>query len=150
MIGKRACADGVDNDGDGVVDYPADPGCADPADDDKVADCGADVDSDGDDACDASDNCLVDANPDQLDTNQDGYGNACDADYDGDGAVGLSDYMRLGAAFGKRTGAPGYDADLDADGDGAIGMLEFLRLGRSFGRAPGPSGLLCAGSIPCP
>ena len=30
-----ACADGVDNDGDGAIDHPADPGCADPADTDE-------------------------------------------------------------------------------------------------------------------
>jgi acid phosphatase type 7 len=31
-----ACADGVDNDGDGAIDHPADPGCADPADTDEI------------------------------------------------------------------------------------------------------------------
>ena len=30
-----ACADGVDNDGDGRVDYPADPGCSSPSDNDE-------------------------------------------------------------------------------------------------------------------
>ncbi len=32
---KTACADGVDNDGDGKVDYPADPGCASASDNDE-------------------------------------------------------------------------------------------------------------------
>ncbi|HEY3351654.1 MAG TPA: vWA domain-containing protein, partial [Polyangia bacterium] len=31
----RACSDGVDNDGDGLTDYPADPGCDSPLDDDE-------------------------------------------------------------------------------------------------------------------
>jgi uncharacterized repeat protein (TIGR01451 family) len=33
--GKPQCSDGRDNDGDGVIDYPADPGCASPVDDDE-------------------------------------------------------------------------------------------------------------------
>src|SRR5262249_10311977 len=39
------------------------------------------ADADGDSVCDTEDNCLGRANSDQLDTNQDGYGNACDPDY---------------------------------------------------------------------
>lgn len=31
----KACEDGVDNDGDGLVDHPSDPGCSSPADDDE-------------------------------------------------------------------------------------------------------------------
>ncbi len=31
----KACEDGVDNDGDGLVDYPADPGCSSAVDDDE-------------------------------------------------------------------------------------------------------------------
>jgi hypothetical protein len=107
-------------------------------------------DADRDSVDDAQDGCLGAYNPDQLDTNQNGYGNACDADYDGDGVVGVSDFVRLGAAFGTHTDDPGFDPGLDAEGDAAIGMSEFMILGRSFGGAPGPSGLSCAGSVPCP
>ena len=35
------CADGIDNDGDGLVDYPADPGCFSPNDDDETSGTGA-------------------------------------------------------------------------------------------------------------
>ncbi len=31
----KACEDGIDNDGDGLIDHPADPGCSSPADDDE-------------------------------------------------------------------------------------------------------------------
>jgi hypothetical protein len=31
----KACSDGIDNDGDGKVDYPADPGCSSPSDNDE-------------------------------------------------------------------------------------------------------------------
>ncbi len=36
----RACSDGVDNDGDGLTDYPVDPGCNKSKDNDETDDCG--------------------------------------------------------------------------------------------------------------
>jgi hypothetical protein len=42
------CKDGVDNDGDGLVDYPADPGCRTQNDDTELFDCQDGVDNDGD------------------------------------------------------------------------------------------------------
>ena len=55
---RHACGDGRDDDGDGRIDYPADPGCVDTADDSEVDACpsgagcpacadGADNDADG-------------------------------------------------------------------------------------------------------
>lgn len=32
---KSQCSDGIDNDGDGLIDYPEDPGCSSPSDDDE-------------------------------------------------------------------------------------------------------------------
>jgi hypothetical protein len=37
--GTNACDDGIDNDGDGKTDYPNDPGCSSPTDDDETDDC---------------------------------------------------------------------------------------------------------------
>jgi len=34
-----SCGDGIDNDGDGKIDYPNDPGCTSPDDDDETDDC---------------------------------------------------------------------------------------------------------------
>jgi len=110
----------------------------------------ADGDSDGDGVCDASDNCLVDANSDQRDTNLDGYGNLCDLDADQSGAVGGADANALRMAFGFVVGDPHYDPDLDSDGNGAVDGSDFSNLRSHFGKAPGPSGLACAGTIPCP
>ncbi len=47
--------------------------------------CPADSDRDGDGICDSSDNCPEDVNADQADLDQDGMGDACDRDIDGDG-----------------------------------------------------------------
>ena len=108
-----------------------------------------DPDDDNDADLDAADNCQFLANSTQIDTNQDGYGNACDADYNNDGMVGLADFGTFKGAFGKSPPDPAYNADVDADGDGGIGISEFGFFKRSFGAPPGPSGLACAGTIPC-
>ena len=39
VCSKHVCSDGVDDDGDGKLDYPTDPGCAAPDDDDETDDC---------------------------------------------------------------------------------------------------------------
>src|SRR5262245_21815315 len=107
-------------------------------------------DADSDNVPDAEDNCLTAANSSQLDSDQDGYGNACDTDYNDDGVVGISDFLTLSRAFGSPIGSPDYSPVLDSNGDGAIGVPEFLLLLASFGKPPGPSGLSCAGTVPCP
>jgi hypothetical protein len=107
-------------------------------------------DADDDSIDDAHDDCLGLSNPDQIDTDHDGFGNACDADYDGNGVVGAGDFLRLRQAYGSTLGSPSYDAALDADGDGAIGSQEFVLLRSTFGQPPGPSGLACAASGSCP
>lgn len=139
-----ACDDGLDNDGDEFVDFPDDPGCTDPLDPSET------LDGDSDGLLDFDDNCTLVSNPAQLDTDQDGYGNACDADYDNDGVVGITDFVAHANAFGAETGDPRYDEALDSDVDGAIGISEFLLVSNSLGLPPGTSGLECAGTAPCP
>ena len=51
------------------------------------------ADADGDGIEDDSDNCASVANSDQLDTDSDGLGNACDADDDGDNVVDSLDVV---------------------------------------------------------
>ena len=108
------------------------------------------TDQDQDGIADPFDDCLLVANPDQLDSDQDGYGNRCDADFDGNGNVGGSDFTLLRAAFGTRVGEPGWAPAIDANGDGAVGGGDFAAFRIAFGASPGPSGLVCAGTVPCP
>jgi hypothetical protein len=75
---------------------------------DVGASTGADGDADG--RCDVLDNCPVDANADQLDTDVDGAGDACDTDDDGDGFDDGSDNCPLVENPDQ--------FDLDADGIG--------------------------------
>src|SRR6185369_18086219 len=63
----------------------------------RAADVG---DADVDGIVDPVDDCLLHANPSQLDTDRDGFGNACDPDFDQDGIVGASDRMLLVQQFG--------------------------------------------------
>jgi len=108
------------------------------------------TDQDQDGIADALDDCLLVANPDQLDSDQDGYGNRCDADFDGDGIVGGIDFALLRIAFGTSVGELRWNPAIDADGDGVVGGLDFGAFRKAFGASPGPSGLGCAGTVPCP
>lgn len=60
-------------------------------------------DADRDGVVDDADNCVSDANADQLDTDRDAKGDACDADDDGDGVSDASDSAPLDAT---ETGIP--------------------------------------------
>src|SRR5215472_11016007 len=99
-------------------------------------------DADGDGVCDAADNCVTISNPDQRDSNGNGYGDACDADYDNDGVVGISDFNLFRSQFGKTSKDPSFDPQFDSNGDGVIGLADFNLLRSQFGKAPGPSNAL--------
>ena len=104
-----------------------------------VAPC-SDVDGDG--VCDIADNCVNVSNPDQRDSNGNGIGDACDADYNNDGVVGLPDFNLFRSQFGKTSADPTFDPRFDANGDGVIGLPDFNLLRKQFGGPPGPSNAL--------
>ena len=93
-------------------------------------------DSDGDDVPDVIDNCLGIYNPDQRDTDGDGYGNRCDADLNNDGVVNFADL----ALFRQRFGT--VDPDADFNGDGVVNFQDLAIFAQLFGKPPGPSALV--------
>ncbi len=70
----------ADNDEDGIPDHAE--ACTNEVRTDPCMD-----DTDGDEILDGVDNCPLDENNDQLDTDQDGMGDVCDDDIDGDGIL---------------------------------------------------------------
>ena len=55
-------------------------------------------------------------------------------DFDGDGIVGISDFLLFVDHFGLTQGDAGYDARYDLDGDGSIGISDFLIFANAFGK----------------
>jgi len=99
-----------------------------------AADLQALADQDGDGIVDALDNCLLAANASQRDTNGDGYGNTCDADFNGNGLVDSQDAAQLKASFGSSA-----HPDQDLNGNGLVDSQDAAMLKSKFGQAPGPS-----------
>lgn len=111
-------------------------------------------DVDADLVPDIFDNCLEIPNgpgeaPDnQVDADGDGYGNACDPDFDQSGFVGLTDFNSFWACFGSAISCGGDSvlfSVLDLDSSGVITNFDYARLLTQLG---GPliavSGLSCA------
>ncbi|MCH2337357.1 MAG: hypothetical protein MK316_08860 [Pseudomonadales bacterium] len=76
------------------------------------------TDTDGDGLEDDSDNCASVANAEQLDTDSDGLGNACDDDDDGDGVADTTDAFSLDSEETTDTDGDGTGNNEDTDDDG--------------------------------
>ena len=97
-------------------------------------------DTDGDGVCDESDDCTVRSNTSQADSDTDGYGNVCDADYNNDGKVQTIDFITFQVAF-----TTAYDEQADHNCDGKVQTIDFITFQTLFGAViPGPTGLACA------
>lgn len=105
-----------------------------------------DADFDGDGVFDLFDNCVRRANPDQQDSDLDGFGNICDADFNDDGVVGANDVAAISSRFGVVAAG---NEEFDLDSSGVVGANDVARAANAFGQPPGPSGLACAGTAPC-
>lgn len=107
------------------------------------------LDTDLDGLEDNVDNCVLVPNSgaEQCDTDADGFGNACDADYTQDGAVSPADWPILEADY-----ASGSDSGVGTDHncDGVVSPSDLHTYIPQYEQgAPGPSGLICAGFEPC-
>ena len=108
------------------------------------------LDTDGDGIVDSMDNCQLTPNPLQQDVNGDGYGNICDADLNNSGTVTTADFGLLRSVLGQSASSSPTAAAADLNGSGTVTTADFGLLRVRLGTAPGPSGLSCAGTIPCP
>lgn len=89
-IGQPDCDDGIDVDGDGLADYPEDPGCSSPTDDDEQdseLDCDNGFDDDNDGLVDLADPGCTDPS----DGNERGSMYVCDNGLDDD-SDGFADF----------------------------------------------------------
>jgi hypothetical protein len=93
----------------------------------------APLDTDGDGVLDRGDNCLTVANADQLDTDADGYGNACDGDFNNNDVVDFTDYGYFRTVLGTT------DALADFNGNGIVDFADYGRFRTMFGQPPGPA-----------
>lgn len=97
-----ACADGLDNDGDGLVDFPADPGCFDAASTREDPECQDGIDNDGQAGID--------------------FDGGASLDLDGDGSIDAAfnpDTPAVGAADPQCVGKPARNREAASCGLGA-------------------------------
>ena len=91
-------------------------------------------DEDDDGVNDVIDNCLGLANPDQRDTDIDGFGNLCDADLNNDCNVNFPDLLLLKDVFFSSF------EPADFNVDGTVNFLDLQVMKTFFFGSPGPSG----------
>jgi hypothetical protein len=98
------------------------------------------ADSDGDGVPDEFDNCVLQANAEQLDADEDRLGNACDCDFDQSDTCNIADFSIFREDF-IATADSGVGTDMD--GDGAVNIADFSLFRTGFvAGVPGPSGIL--------
>ena len=108
-------------------------------------------DSDNDGFHDNIDNCTLTVNPNQRDTDNDGFGNFCDPDFNGDSVTNFIDLTSMKSVYFSS------DPDADLNGDGGVNTVDLGILKSGFFEGPGPTGdhptideCNCAFSGDCP
>jgi hypothetical protein len=114
-------------------------------------------DSDGDGIDDLFDNCRDVMNASQLDTDSDGCGNACDGDFDQDGAVAGTDFFVFIDCLSPGSTGPGTGPandpqclESDSDGDLAVAGTDFFAFLAQLGGLPGVSKNPLRNAAVCP
>lgn len=98
-------------------------------------------DADADGVPDGIDNCTLQANPGQCDSDADGFGNHCDGDQNGNGFTNAQDTTLFRLQLGQPSVAPAYNpADLNCNG--AVNAQDTTLFRALLGSPPGPSALL--------
>lgn len=135
---------GYGNDGPGYAQVDTiilrNENCIDDFEEDKLGSC--------------LDNCALVPNVDQTDSDNDGYGNACDADIainvtslraetanGNDCVVNFQDLVVVADAFFSKPDSTNWNPDADFNNDGIINFLDLSIFSGQFLRAPGPSGI---------
>lgn len=77
------------------------------------------------------DNCPTVFNVEQYDSDSDGYGNACDADYNNDMETGLFDFSTFKATYGQS--APTYNEQADHQCDGVVNLFDYAIFKNLYG-----------------
>jgi len=86
------------------------------------------VDTDNDGVYDYEDNCIDVQNANQIDADNDGLGNMCDADFNNDGNVNVADLKILKGAFGTN------DLIVDMDSNGIVSFHDLILFKAQFGK----------------
>ena len=133
IVATPACDDGLDDDGDGLVDYPEDPGCDDFDDTSEhsaLLTCDDGIDNDGDGLIDFP------GDPGCTDGHDDSETFSCSdafpllGDANGDGAVDGADY----SVWADNYGLEGSDfADGDFNCDGLVDGADYVLWADNFG-----------------
>ena len=130
MGASAACSNGLDDDGDGVVDHPADPGCDDPSDDDETdpippPQCNDGLDNDADGRADRDDSDCSS----ELDPTEGGEGAVTECsdglDNDGDGETDWPTDPGCHAAGDPTEGAVDVAACANGVDDDADGLTDY-------------------------
>ncbi len=97
------------------------------------------TDTDSDGVVEYLDNCTQVANPTQTDSDNDGFGNRCDADLNNNGATNAQDTSIFRPRLGTTTVPPIYDI-ADLNGNGVVNAQDTSIFRTLLGQPPGPSG----------
>jgi hypothetical protein len=77
------------------------------------------------------------SNPNQADSDGDGFGNRCDGDMNNNNATNAQDYVLFRQQLGAPSVAPTYNKE-DINANGAVNAQDYVLFRGLLGKAPGP------------